>query len=1117
VWTPKRIVLLVLGFSLFFTGYFTYSFVLGGIDGLPPLPEGYDKPIDCDVVVPKRPTSSVEEKLKQAFGPECPELKLPVKLELSRNNMVLAADTARPDDKGRLVMRPFRVAIFGKPKNDGREIEINTVCADVAYLTFDKPIASTINLGELNGRKIVGAELSSNIAIINNRRTPRRDDDLELFIKTGPLYYDEPKHLISTYDVVHVTDRHVNARPNEVLGKGMELELLVEAASPTTAGHKPHQDSITGVKRITLQSNVDMELYVDGRSGFFNHADDKTAARPPVKASDPGDQAQLHITTPGRFDYLFFKGYDMAHFEVTPGNLQLLGGTTPRDVTVVRHNPKLGTTDQLFCQNLDLRLIRQDPKEAGADKNARAAGADAPDIDQKITIEWAHATAPDGKVTLTSDTEKLSVTEVDDLQHEAKTGTTVLKAKERLKAIKEDNLLVARELHIQEVKIADSDKTYQSATAFGPGQIDLFDKKTSKRLQHAYWNDKLISTKDERAFNARGEMQDMLIITGKARFHDEEHAQTLEAETLKVWLGAGNKPGEKATLAANSGESVGAKIDHLEAIQNVTAHSRELNVHHTARLVVWFKDAPPTMLPASQDVDLRLRTTLPPALPGGPLPPPVPEGLPRRLPDGPPEAPHPAPSNPRNPETAAPAEPVKAAPAAKPEEPARPLDLSAQSVEAWVLREEVKNTLDKLWCEGSVHVHQAPAKEGEQPVDITGDTLNMVHHDEGDFLEVISNDLAHLQMDQIYVVGPVVDIDRAQNKAWVTGAGAMRIDSKTTLDGKPAEDVEPLDIHWEKSMLLYGKYAEFNVGIQAQRGEEKMACNTLCVSFDRPIPLKEGNKGGESPKVKNLLCDQNARAENTVKELGTGRLLKYERLESPVITTEAIEQDEAPPPPQTKDNNGWQIVRAGQGGRFRIVQRGGTDPLAQPTEPKPNHPGGAKPATKPAPSKPGAKPADDDALKLTLVEFAGSMYANSMTNEASFRKNVRVLYMPVEDPKIDVDIDATLAKLPEGAMYLSCHELKVYTREEKGKKYQEMNARDQAVVQSNDFWGRAANIHFDESKDQVIFDGGPGGKATLYKMTQVGAPPQVIRGDKIIYNRRTGEFTGDHIEMIQAN
>ena len=38
MWTPKRIVLLALGFFVFFSGYMLYSTALGGIDGLPPLP-----------------------------------------------------------------------------------------------------------------------------------------------------------------------------------------------------------------------------------------------------------------------------------------------------------------------------------------------------------------------------------------------------------------------------------------------------------------------------------------------------------------------------------------------------------------------------------------------------------------------------------------------------------------------------------------------------------------------------------------------------------------------------------------------------------------------------------------------------------------------------------------------------------------------------------------------------------------------------------------------------------------------------------------------------------------------------------------------------------------------
>ena len=38
MWTPKRVLILVGGFALFLVGYAIYSYFLGGIDGLPPLP-----------------------------------------------------------------------------------------------------------------------------------------------------------------------------------------------------------------------------------------------------------------------------------------------------------------------------------------------------------------------------------------------------------------------------------------------------------------------------------------------------------------------------------------------------------------------------------------------------------------------------------------------------------------------------------------------------------------------------------------------------------------------------------------------------------------------------------------------------------------------------------------------------------------------------------------------------------------------------------------------------------------------------------------------------------------------------------------------------------------------
>src|SRR5262249_62136031 len=108
---------------------------------------------------------------------ECQESKRPIKLELSRNNMVLASEHAEFDKEGRLVLTPFSIAVFGKPKNDGKEVEINTIRADVAILTFDTPIRA-INPNVISGRKITGAELNGNIEVVNNRRTARRDDDL---------------------------------------------------------------------------------------------------------------------------------------------------------------------------------------------------------------------------------------------------------------------------------------------------------------------------------------------------------------------------------------------------------------------------------------------------------------------------------------------------------------------------------------------------------------------------------------------------------------------------------------------------------------------------------------------------------------------------------------------------------------------------------------------------------------------------------------------------------------------------------------------------------------------------------------------------------------------------
>jgi hypothetical protein len=68
-----------------------------------------------------------------------------------------------------------------------------------------------------------------------------------------------------------------------------------------------------------------------------------------------------------------------------------------------------------------------------------------------------------------------------------------------------------------------------------------------------------------------------------------------------------------------------------------------------------------------------------------------------------------------------------------------------------------------------------------------------------------------------------------------------------------------------------------------------------------------------------------------------------------------------------------------------------------------------------------------------------------------------------------------------------------------------MTAIGHVEVLSDKVFGRAAKVTYNEEKDQLIFDGGDDGYATLYKVEVPGQDPKKVEGKKIIYIRKTGE------------
>jgi lipopolysaccharide export system protein LptA len=1099
MWTPRRLLLLPCCFVAFFTMYLGYAHTeVGRIDGLPPLPEEFWPVIgDPAPVSDVKPTPSrLDGRLKEAFGPDCKEQKWPIRLEDHRRNMLIAAEQFQVRD-GKVYLTPLSVALYGKKKGN-KPVEINTIRCTVAILTFDRPVSS---FSEISSRKIAEAELNGRIDIVNNRSRPQRDQDLKVLIPNGPLFYREATHHIWTEAVVTLED-HKTQPPHIIRGQGMEMELITEATEQAKpAGRKPGKETISGVKWVRLNSSVDMELYLEGQDGLMGSGPGGAAKPPPtpvpVADGPPAKKSKLHITTPGRFLYEMNKDHDLATFHVQPvGPVVASRIDKPKIVQAIRTNPD-GKKDVLQCHQLTLRLRRKDAgaaktPSAGHAKPAQPEGGEGQLEGTEIESMSAVAdfTRPSSLVVLTADSENSLSAIGRDFYHSAPNGLTILKGQPVI-VDQHDNKINAPEIRIQNVTPTAAPgkvppKPYQNFWATGPGDILLIDKKEGKRTQ-ANWQKLLTSTRD-------GE-QDLLTLTGAAKFIDEAVDQTLRADTIKVWL---DLPDAKQASDRTAGISSGRKPRHLEATSNVVARSKDMNIHDTGRLVVHFTDeAPQATLPAVGGAATTPRPGVTPAQPtsGGGI-------SPSRLPTGP-AKPAPAPAAPdAGPTTAA--GPALGAPA-PPVEP-RPFDLSARSVEAKILRSPLKSTIDQLYCDGNVIVRQDPAKAEERGTEVKGDTLHMTAGLDGGYFLVVTADkenLAELTTDKIYILGPEVNINQTSNKAWVIGGGAMTMESATNFQGEKLDKPVPLTVHWDKSMIFNGESAEFTGKVTAEQEKSRLACQHMQVNFDKPISLKQGNKTDQPARVSQMLCDNDVRIEERV---FTGpRLTKYTRLEGPVVHMTALEPDEdtplKPSTPGGKTSTGNKVVVSGSG-NIRIWEPASGEEL----------PGLTQPLTKPATGGKAAPAKKTSEMKMTYVAFKNRMDANSKTSKASFWGDVRVLNLPCPEHNALINLDTILATdLAEGAIFIRCDRLHVLDRPTQGKSNKQMEGYGRVSVQGRDFDASALAIFYDQLKEQIILEGSDSVPAVLRKETRPGAERSKFEGRKIIYDRKTGKIDGQGV------
>jgi hypothetical protein len=1085
VWTPKRILILIAGLTVFLCVYGVYAYFLSSVDGLPTLPGCYDPPDNPNPLGPVSPIgeNKIEKKLRMAFGDACPEVYRSIKLDLVSKGWGLAANTFEPEPDGRIKLSPFSAFMISKrQEKSSKTPEINTIRCDVAYLTLDR---KTNNMADLANRKIIAVELCRDpakpppgekdppdITIKNNRGTPEESDDVELTIIDGRLFYEEAKNLIWTEGQVHLFDPQTGKDPTTVKARGMEMYLTKENAPSTKPASKrrsKRNEGVSGVDKLILLSHVNMQLFVDSRSGFLGNpnAAPKPASAP--KESQEPDTSHLIITTNGTFTYDVPK--DLAWFDSPEGGNK---GIFRDQVLVQReHKSPDGDTkhsmfDEVRCDHLELQFR----KKAEA---APAAEGDGRSINKEI--ESAHATARAGDmVDLVMPTEKLHARALD-LEFFGATperGPKIVLKGQPLMASKEGH-----ELHCLELILIGADKNGngQSAIAKGPGQFDMFDKSAPEDAPEnrkfpwkAVFKDSLTSTKDR----VGNKVLDLLTLTGDAAILDVELKQSLQAQRLLIWLEPDDQA--QANPAPTSPESTSSaprqKPNKVEAFEQVKMFAPDMNIRKADHLKVYFTD--------ELSPDNRLPTEAPDNGKGG-----AKGSTPLTINLG-----NPSGNGKGTSEIGQPGQKPGDAKA----DPKQPIDLEAREVVVYVTRQGATNYLRELVTEGNVHVNQKGSTPKDKGVDIKGDMLNLLHHPQGDILYVFGDakKQAQLQLGELILTGPKVTINQKDNMAEVEGIGFMEMPSNAAFDGgKPTKPGTRLTVHWNKGMLFDGKFAEFQGGVVAYQEDASLRSQNMQVTLDRAVSFKEGQKDGQNAKVEILACDGKVFILEEKKD-AKGNREKYSRLECT----------------QIRLDNTVELVNASGPGRIINISPGSEEELAGPGTPGA---GGQSNAVKP-PTAPTAK---NQELQFTRIDYLTRMYSNNKDNVriSRFYDNVEVYHAPGDRPDMKMDPGHP----PKGGFYMRCEKLDVYTRKiGEGKTSQYMTAERKVTFRTQEFFGNASQAKYDENQELMIFEGAAGNPAKLYQFVPDSNQTREIVGMKILYNRRTGAISIEGAKQIEG-
>jgi hypothetical protein len=1079
--TPKRLLLLVLGFLLVFLLFQGYVFFFGHYDGLPPLPQEYLPAPEGVEPVPwtsgARPNQAVA-RLVEAFGPMCEEQFRRIKLEWRLQGLVVAADRWQLLDNGQLRLHKVSVAIFGKPKPEQPGVEINTVRGEMADIEFDKPLTDPRDAFTSRpiGGKLIGKGMK--VELRNNRRTLAPEDDVRLY--TDWLAYSDPEHRIWT----HAEVRLVDSEPEQarVAALGMEISLIPgqtqrgkakrssqekagdkpEAAAPSSLGSGARKNPIAGVRWLRLDREVSMTMLLDAKTAFLGASAEPSAPAATPQESSPAStpaqaasQKKTPIVVTSRGPFLYDVESDRAEFRDKVAVIRKVEAPVPSS----SENTDAVRYDQLDCDHLVLFFQWH--------KGNASLG---PSRQEEAPLELLRVEARGSPLELSSDGERLRATGSHLIYDQISKETRL--TGQPIQAERDGN-----ELQVQGTLVfstpAASSQEIRNVRAEGPGEVRIRNLEPlsggaepaasqairPQPLRVARWDREMRLSRDGTT--------DRLDFLGRASFEDAEHG-VLRADRIAVWL-EGRNP------------------QRMDAVHNVSLESRDLRILQCDQLRVQVEQAP---VPANPQA---VRN------PAGPAAPPGPDvGWKPLAPPG--EPTQPAGDSRRGPQPGL-------LPDAK-DVAKEPFEVRARIVDVKLAQRGRFTELRQVRTEGQVVVTRKPGPGKEAGVSIRADRLDLLHGSEGSVLKVAGQP-GYVQVGELTLLGSVVNLDQPANHAWVNGSGSLKLPARTDFQGNTLPEPTEVTIYWTERMFFDGKIAEFDGNVQAQQGQAeaggaRIACQKLEVVLDRALSLKNPPQSPEPPAaLYRMLCDRDCRLEKGTRE--GNRWLSYQRIEAREVLF---------------DNPSSQLTVYGPGVVTMLHEgyAGGFAGELSARGPQRPPPSGEPETARPGVRSKSAAGAKASEMKLTRIQFDGHLQANRASGVVIFTDRVQLTHVPAQDPDADLNLD----RLPVGGIWLACNRLKAVSRRLEDKSVaQEFEASERVRIlgrlASGEFSGQADVVKYVESKDLLILEGVNGNLATLTRQVAPGRPKEPVKARRIWYWRSQNQVRLDETDQIQVN